>query len=431
MVIIKPFKATVLNPKLEGRTQLICPVYDTIDAARYDKYAVVKNNVIHFTTRREGVTAEDFVDYAKMSLERFYKDGILIECEEPAFYIYGIRYRLSDELMEQIPEEERRAIYFAFGLIALVKVEKLNEQHIAGHEKTFETNTMERYYLMKECGMNFSPVVAEYNMPDHDMNSIFEQYLGFHRPDLKINANRKPIVDVVLNGCRHLLWAVSDNEIMDKIQHLMRDRSVMILDGHHRYTASYRLSNDGGTAYTLMMLVEGGDSALLLLPWHRCVRECRIEELWDKIAANFTVERCDRCDVYAKLNERSGDFDVMLCMYDGEKFYLLQAEEQRIRCLARERGEQVGLDVISLHEWLIDPTLIGKPERSIAFTASPSDAIEKVDTGSYQVAFFLRPLRITDVEYKARVEKKGFPQKSTLFLPKVAEGVVLRRFGEE
>jgi uncharacterized protein (DUF1015 family) len=29
------------------------------------------------------------------------------------------------------------------------------------------------------------------------------------------------------------------------------------------------------------------------------------------------------------------------------------------------------------------------------------------------------------VEYKAEVEKKGLPQKSTLFLPKVAEGIVM------
>ena len=54
-----------------------------------------------------------------------------------------------------------------------------------------------------------------------------------------------------------------------------------------------------------------------------------------------------------------------------------------------------------------------------------------MDTGDYRVAFFLKPLRIADVEYKAQVERKGFPQKSTLFLPKVAEGVVLRRFERE
>ncbi|MGB2843113.1 MAG: DUF1015 domain-containing protein [Halobacteriota archaeon] len=451
MVEIKPFKATILNPEQENVSELVCPVYDTIDASMYEKYSVRKNNVIHFTTRKEGFAENEFVDYAKRHLNRFFNDGILIERENPAFYIYGVRYKLSEEIMEQIPEEERREAYFAFGLVALVKAEKLNEHSILGHEKTFEANTRERYRLLKECGMNFSPIVAEYNMPDHDINRIFEDYLGFIRPDLKIDENRKPIVDVELNGARHLLWEVSDEDIIRKIQELMRDKKILILDGHHRYSASYRLSSDreegAAYAYTLMMLLEGGDRALLLLPWHRCMKKCRMEDLWARIEENFAIESCDknerRCAIYSKLNECNEEFDVRLGMYDGEKFYLLRADEQRIRKLAAERCERVGLDVISLHEWLIEPTLkplqglrghgaephTDKPA-DIVFTASPKDAIEKVDTGAYSVAFFLNPLRITDVEYKARVEKKAFPQKSTLFLPKVAEGVVMWKGGK-
>ncbi len=451
MPIIKPFKATILNPELENRAELICPVYDTIDASLYEKYSVRKNNVIHFTTRKEGVAEHEFVDYAKKCLARFFANKILIEREKPSFYIYGVRYRLSEEIMEQIPEEDRRETYFAFGLVALVKVEKLNEHSILGHEKTFEANTRERYHLRKECGMDFSPITAEYKMPDHDINSIFEDYLGFHRPDLRIDEHRKPIVDVELNGARHLLWDVSNEEIIGKVQQLMRDKKVMILDGHHRYSASYRLSREDkedGATYTLMMLLEGGDRALLLIPWHRCVKKCRMGDLWTRIEENFAIEGYDKSEsenvrgvIYSKLNECNDEFDVRLGMYNGEKFYLLRADEQRIRKLADERGERVGLDVICLHEWLIEPTLkplqglrghgaeshIDRPE-DIVFTASPRDAIEKVDTGACRVAFFLKPLRVTDVEYKARVERKGFPQKSTLFLPKVAEGVVMRRF---
>jgi uncharacterized protein (DUF1015 family) len=430
MVKIRPFKATILNPNLGNSAELMCPVYDTIDAYQYEQYAARKNNVIHFTTRREGVAESEFVDYAKRSLERFFTDGILIELEKPTLYIYGVRYSLSDGIMEQISEEDRREIYFAFGLVALVEVGKLNERNLLGHEKTFEAKTRERYHLMKTCGMNFSPIVAEYSMPDHDINRIFEDYLGFRRPHLEIDEQRKPILDVVLHDARHLLWEISDTEIIDKIQQLMRDKKIMILDGHHRYTASYQLSRDqgDGTAYTLMMLVEGGDRALLLLPWHRCVKRCRMDDLWTRIKENFIIERYDKhtknAVIYSKLNECNDEFDVRFGMYDGEKYYLLRADEQRIKKLANERGERVGLDVISLHEWLIEPTLIGNPE-DIVFTSSPREAIEKVDKDAYSVAFFLKPLRMTDVEYKAQVEKKGFPQKSTRFLPKVAEGVVM------
>ena len=430
MVKLKPFKATILNPNLENRAELVCPVYDTIDAYQYEHYAATKDNVIHFTTIKEGEAENEFVDYAKSSLERFLTDRILTELEKPSFYIYGVRYRLSEAILEQIPEEDRRGVYFAFGLVALVEVAKLNEHSVLGHEKTFEAKMRERYHLMKACGMNFSPVVVEYNMPDHAINHIFEDYLGFRRPDLKIEEQRKPILDVELQDARHLLWEVSDAEIIAKIQQLMRDKKIMILDGHHRYTAAYQLSKDqkDGTAYTLMVLVEGGDRALLLLPWHRCVKQCRMDDLWTRIKENFAVERYDKqtenAVIYSKLNECNDEFDVRFGMYDGEDYYVLRADEQRIRKLAAERGERVGLDVISLHEWLIEPTLIGNPE-DIVFTSSPREAIEKVVKEAYSVAFFLKSLRMADVEYKAQVEKKGFPQKSTRFLPKVAEGVVM------
>jgi uncharacterized protein (DUF1015 family) len=427
MVEIKPFKAVILNPELENRAEMVCPVYDTIDTSQYEKYSAKRNNVISFTTRKEGVSENEFVDFAKQDLNRFFNEGLLIEREKRSFYIYGVRYKLSEELLEQIPEEDRRETYFAFGLVALVKVEKLNEHSILGHEKTFDTNTQERYLLMRECGMIFSPIVAEYNMPNHDINRIFEDYLGFRRPDLKIYEHRKPIVDVELNGARHMLWEVSDEEIMGKIQHLMKNKRILILDGHHRYTASHRLSMDKekGTAYTLMTLLEGGDRSLLLLPWHRCVKGCHIEDLWQKVKENFKIESYEKelDAIYSRLREHDhgNEFDVRLGMYDGDKVYLLRADEQKIRELAEERGERVGLDIISLHEWII-----GKSE-DLVYMSSLRDAIKKVDRGDYRVAFFLKPLRITDVEYKAQVEKKTFPQKSTLFLPKVAEGIVMCR----
>lgn len=432
---LKPFKATILNPKLNNRAELVCPVYDTVDASRYGIYSAKRNNVIHLTTRRAGVDKLDFIDYAKQNLTRFLREGTLIEIEKSSFYIYGIRYSLSDAIMEQIPEEARRDTYFAFGLVALMKVEKLNEHNVWGHEKTFESSTQERYQLMKACGMNFSPIIAEYNMPGHEVNNLFENYLGFHRPDLKIDARNEPIIDVVLDGTRHLLWEVSDKELISKIMQLMVDKRVMILDGHHRYTASYQLCRDQVEDYTLMMLLEGSDRALVLLPWHRCVKQCHELDLWARIHANFEVESYDgrNCTdaiiaINTKLRECCND-DVQLGMYDGKNFYLLRANPESVKKLVEVRDERIGLDVISLHEWLINPTLIGKPE-DILFTASPEDAMANVNEGAYQIAFFLKPLRIADVEYKTEVEKKVFPQKSTLFLPKVAEGIVMRKFGE-
>jgi uncharacterized protein (DUF1015 family) len=113
-------------------------------------------------------------------------------------------------------------------------------------------------------------------------------------------------------------------------------------------------------------------------------------------------------------------------MYDGKNFSIIRADEKAVREISKKRGEVVGLDLIILHDLLINPAIGGKPEEDVSFNASPNEAIAKVDSKEYQVAFILHPFSIKDVERKAFEEHKNFPQKSTLFLPKVAEGIVMR-----
>lgn len=429
MVDIRPFKATILNPDLEV-DKLICPVYDTIDTDDYQKYASEPNNIIHVTTRKKNMDRDEFVGIAKKNFERLKNAGVLVERQKPAFYLYGIMYTLKPELLALIPEKDRRSRYIVFGLVCLVRVEELGKGSIVGHENIFEINTKERYRLMKAAMMNFSPIVAEYSMPDHGLNNLFEGYLGFKRPDFVPNSEKPPVVDVILNGSRHLLWEITDNNLIRKITDMMSELKLLILDGHHRYTASYLMREKDGIGYTMMMLMEGGDRALLLLPWHRAVRNFDASELERRIREKFSVEwQGDKNgeEFYSSLRQRSSEYDVRLGIYDGKKFTVLRADEKAVKELSEKCGESVGLDLIILHEWLINPVIRGKPEDDVSFNASPLEAIARVDRGEFKVAFLINPFSIKDVEKKAFVERKNFPQKSTLFLPKVAEGIVMRR----
>ncbi len=425
MVDIRPFKATILNPEMQVE-KLVCPVYDTIDGADYQKYAREKNNIIHVTTRRKDTKRDEFIVQAKKEFDRFINSKILVDRDEPALYIYGIMYSLKPETLALLPEKERRDLYFAFGLVCLVKVEEPGKGNIVGHENIFEVNTSERYNLMKACMMNFSPITAEYSMPGHELNNLFEEYLGFKRP--QYIQKKIPVVDVTLNGSRHLLWEIKDESLIRKITEMVSELKLLILDGHHRYTAASLMRKTDGIEYTMMMLLEGGDRALLLLPWHRAVKNFSRKELESRIRENFSrkLHGENGEEFYSQLRVRSGEFDVKLGMYDRKKFSILQADEKAVRELCEKRKERVGLDLIVLHEWLINP-IIKKPEEDVSFNASPSEAIAKVDSREFDVAFLLNPISIKDVERKAFVEHKNFPQKSTLFLPKVAEGIVMRK----
>jgi len=428
MVEIRPFKATIINPEMDiGK--LICPVYDTIDAANYQKFANEKNNIIHVTTRRKDMDRDKFINDASKELERFKKAGVLVEREKSALYIYGIMFSLQPETLVMLPEKDRISQYFVFGLVSLVKVEELGKESIVGHENIFEINSNERYRLMKASMMNFSPIAAEYSMPGHELNNLFEEYLGFKRPNYIPNPDKPPIVDVSINGSRHFLWEITDGNLIRKITEKVSGLKLLILDGHHRYTASNLLREKDGIEYTMMMLMEGGDRALLLLPWHRAVRNFSDEELATRIRENFSIEwqgATNDEEFYSRLRERASVFDVKIGMYDGKNFSILRADENEVREISKKRGEAVGLDLIILHDLLINSAIRGKPEEDVSFNASPKEAIAKVDSKEYKVAFILNPFSIKDVERKAFEEHKNFPQKSTLFLPKVAEGIIMR-----
>jgi len=372
---------------------------------------------------------DEFIDHARNNLDRLVRTGILVDREKPAFYIYGIIYTLPPEILTQLPDKERRSQYFAFGLVCLVKTQELGKGNIVGHENIFEINTRERYRLMKAAMMNFSPIAAEYSMPDHKLNNLFEEYLGFKRPYFVPVPEKPPLVDVSINGSRHLLWEVTNNNLIDDIVKMVAGLKILILDGHHRYTASNMMREKDGIEYTMMMLMEGGDRALQLLPWHRAVRNFSIENLGKKIKEKFSIdwEGWGDEEFYSKLRERRSEFDVKLGMYDGKKYQIIRADEKEVKELSEKRGEIVGLDLIVLHDWLINPMIRGKTEEDVSFNASPKEAVARVDSGEFDVAFLLNPFSIKDVERKAFSERKNFPQKSTLFLPKVAEGIVMRK----
>ncbi len=433
MVIIKPFKTTILNPGIPDLNKLICPVYDVIDKTEYDNYGNNSNNIIHLTTRNNSVDSVEFIDKAKKNLTRLFTEGILKESKHPALYIYGIRYSLPDDMMRDVPGTGERNIYFAFGLVALVKIEHPGKGNIVGHENIFEKNSIERSELMKACRMNFAPIVSEYNMPGHDINIILEDYLGFKRPELVLRDDRPPLVDLTLHNTRHLLWEISDIEVIRNIQELMSDKKLLILDGHHRFSAARRLSKQDGIDYTMMMLMEGGDRALLLLPWHRCIRNYNHDMLNTQLDRFFNIIwKGDQNDEFNRiLHTKDDKFDVRIGFYNKKTFSVIRAHRDKVIQLSDKLGEKTGLDYLSLNEWIIEPCIDGNKEDNIVFTDSVSDAALKVDGQGFNSAFLMRPLTIKDVEYKAHVEMKNFPQKSTLFLPKVAEGIIMRRIQED
>ncbi len=103
----------------------------------------------------------------------------------------------------------------------------------------------------------------------------------------------------------------------------------------------------------------------------------------------------------------------------------------RPRAGARSFEKRSGpvLDVDILHDLVLRDLLdIGELEialgEAVSYTRDAADAVESVDRGAAQAAFFLNPTRVEQVLETARAGGR-MPQKSTYFYPKPETGLVI------
>ncbi|WP_161486083.1 DUF1015 domain-containing protein [Desulfotomaculum copahuensis] len=90
-----------------------------------------------------------------------------------------------------------------------------------------------------------------------------------------------------------------------------------------------------------------------------------------------------------------------------------------------------GLDVAVLHQLILENLLgIGGRERAgeshLTYTREETGALDAVDNGEYQLAFFLNPTLVEEVTAVAGNGEK-MPQKSTFFYPKLITGLVINK----
>jgi len=386
------------------------------------------NNAAGFVPRPRSLSLADFLERASGNLRRALASGAFRQDPTPAFYVYGIRYVPPDDIREALPADERRPEYLLLGLVGALPFERLAHGLVALHERTFADRVAERVALTEATGMSFAPILAGYHAADHRLNDRLEGLLGIDRRRLAFEGARPPVVEATLGETTHRLWRIDDPSELEALAAATAPLRLLILDGHHRFTAAARRFYDGRPSAPLVMLVDGEDRALRLLPWHR-VLPARARAFPALIEA-------------ARLH-----FDAVLSMPGPltaeaaiERLHRMRASGVRgfvaaSRDAAYEvhgpASEDAGADFDLLHGFL-DDILELDPE-DLQFVRSPRRALELArgsgpdDAGT---AILLPGLSARGVEQRAFERGQVMAEKSTMFLPKVAEGVLFASAGE-
>jgi len=422
VVELFPFRAWHPNPSLGDPSSLVCPVYDTISPEEFARFYSQPHNAARFVPRPQGMPVEQFLLSAVGHLGEALAAKAYVQDDRPGFYVYGIRYRPPPDIAETIEPSERRSEYLLLGLVGTLDLDRVGHGEVALHERTFADRVDERVSLADATGMNFAPIMAGYHHPDHRLNDRLEEILGLDRRLLAFDSRTPPVVSARLDGTTHYLWKVDDPESVRSIQVQLQGTRLLILDGHHRYTAAARRHYDGQRTLPLVMLVEGGDRALQVLPWHRVLPG-------DVVAPEGVVEALHETFPGVKgvgLPPRVENMVSYLreMRREGRRGFLALTDAFTLE-VPGTSSPDVGADFDLLHSFVEEQLAVDPHE--LHFVRSPRRAMDEaigLSEGIPGTAFLLPGITEHGIEERAFGSGTLMAHKSTMFLPKVAEGVV-------
>jgi len=424
MIKITPFRAISYNQeKIKDLSRLVCPPYDIISPNQQQYlHALDPYNFIHLLLGKD-IPGEDKYQRAASYFKDWLKNGIFIQDENPAVYFYSQQYRLKGE------KRTRR------GFIALLHLEDRNSS-IFGHENTRLESKEDRLRLLKQVRANLSPIFVIFSDKKRIIERTHQQYIQ----------SKKPFIDIIDDEkITHALWRLDSPDILNKIQSDMQDANIFIADGHHRYEVAcvYRdqmrrrwgaITGEEGFNYIMAYFTNSESRELTILPIHRLVKldsEFNMDTFKSSLKNYFDLEEVKDKIQFFFLMEKSGQTEHVLGMYKDRKYWPLRLKNIKIvdKIISDKPKEYRSLDVAILN-YLVFKKILGldlEDKENITFSPHADELIEQVNNDNAYIAFFLNPVKVSQITAVALKDEK-MPPKSTYFYPKVSSGLVINKF---
>lgn len=434
MANIIPFIGLRYNTnKIPNLASVVTPPYDIIDEtaqARY--YAEHPANVIRLELGLAFPNDDENNNRytrAAQYMQRWIEDEILVYESKPALYFYQQEFNIQGNTVVRN------------GFICGLKVEDYEKGNILPHEETLSKPKEDRLRLLRATQANFSSIFGLYSDPDKVIDNTLQAAINDTPPTIEL-------FDEV--GETHRLWVITDNETIRTVVEEMKEKKVFIADGHHRYETALEYAREmeakgyHGYDYVMITLVNLYDQGLIILPTHRLVKNLEgfdLEAFRVKLSSYFNVRpfgSADRLSAFLKSMEEQGENEHVFGMYgqNGVLYILILKPNAEIaEALPSDKSDAwKRLDVAVLDNLVLDQILgIGASQRknqeNLTYTKDAQWAVEQVNKGLYQVAFFLNPTRVKEVVDVAQARDK-MPQKATYFYPKLLTGLVINHLAK-
>jgi uncharacterized protein (DUF1015 family) len=316
----------------------------------------------------------------------------------------------------QLRRDDEPAVYLheytTAGLIVRGLVGALDISHRASgpedravlpHEGIHPTQADELADRMTELALNPAPILLVHRAPQ-EVREVVRRVLASDPDHDFVDRNEQ----------RHRVWAIRDDDLLDRLDTALAGCQALIADGHHRYAAYLRMQRrapGGPSDRGLAMLVDQEDTPLFLGPIHRVLSGVSMDDLAtaaEAVGAGFDL--VDRADAMDALGPST------LVTTDCRLWATIKLDVPVDRAA-----------VELLHEELI-PALPRGPHQ-IRHHHGVDSALAQLRRGTGVAV--LMPAPDVDLVLRIAAADRLLPEKATSFQPKPSMGVLIRSLRDE
>ena len=419
---LKPFKAVYYNSKkIKDPKKVFCPPYDVISTDEQDYYHRLNpHNFIHILLgkdkRNDDSRSNKYVR-AKKTYQDWIKKGVLIQDDKPSIYFYRQDYRIRGERHSRL------------GFITLMELRDVEDSKVYPHENTHSYVINDRLRLWRNLNANLSCIFVCFSDRQKKVEKIFNKQV----------CRDKPLFDIEdMDQINHKIWRLSDPDLIKEINDSIKDQSLFIADGHHRYKVAmeYRrlkMKRRLGSSkhkpfnYVMTYFTNIDSKDLQILPMHRIIR--RLPKKLDFLEEYFRIDKVAKKDDLIIPLTRAGQNEHAFGLYTRDGIRLLRLKNRLLidKYIKGGSKEYRSLDATILKHFVFDR--VGIKSDNIIYTKDFDEATRMVDHNEAAASFIMNPVKISQLKSIA-LNGERMPPKTTYFYPKVLSGLTIYKMDE-
>jgi uncharacterized protein (DUF1015 family) len=411
MASIKAFKAYRYTKLAGDINTLVYPMSEQLSSELLNQLQLNPNSAIHFS-RSKGKPSKPLPELVKDWIQHK-----IIE-KDPMDTIYVWYQYYSDEVTPG-------KIAVRKGFTCQIKLEEWEDRIILPHEQVIPKSVNNKQDFLADTGLSFAPIQALYEEKSDRLDRIMDE------------AIKAPMYDFTdAQQIRNVLAPIHDYKLIKLFADSLKEKQIILADGHHRYHAALEYSHamdkkygsqpDAPWHYLNIYLSNTEDPGLKILPFHReftYEEEDLPHEVIEKAEEDFNILPVKTLHEIPRILARS---KTACCIVTSKSAWILELKVKlENSTYQRMSSTYIGL----IQDILVDKNLKKKVTnlKSINYSSNFTNTLNAVVAEKRtKLALILQPTAIEEVK---RVCYSGgiMPEKSTFFYPKLMAGLLFSR----